>query len=104
MSDALAEASAVVGSKAALARLLKVRTPSVQDWRAKVPLERAVQIEFSTWGRVSAERLAPYVRWSRISDPEWPHPGGRPCPDFGLDLPEGLKDEMLARSAERAAA
>lgn len=38
-------------------------------------------IERATDGRVTVDQLRPDVRWARIADPTWPHPGGRPTID-----------------------
>ena len=61
--------------------MVGVRPPSVVGWRGVVPAERCPAIERATEGRVACEALRPDVRWARVPDPLWPHPGGRPCID-----------------------
>ncbi|WP_225784233.1 Cro/CI family transcriptional regulator [Xenophilus sp. Marseille-Q4582] len=75
------------GSQAALARLLNVATPTVNQWVAgerPVPEERAVHIERLTSGAVLVEAMRPDRRWVRIKDRSWPHPSGRPALDVGM--------------------
>jgi hypothetical protein len=40
-----------------------------------------VAIERATKGTATVEALRPDVAWSRIADPDWPHPAGRPVID-----------------------
>ncbi len=49
--------------------------------RRQTPTERCPSIERATEGRVTCEELRADVRWLRVLDPAWPHPGGRPCLD-----------------------
>lgn len=49
--------------------------------RRVLPAEHAPNIERATEGRVTVDQLRPDVRWARIADPTWPHPGGRPTID-----------------------
>jgi hypothetical protein len=53
----------------------------VSMWRARgrVPLDPAPAIERETG--VRAERLHPGAKWTRIPDPSWPVPEGRPVHD-----------------------
>lgn len=56
------------GGPAEVARICKVTTPSVVQWRQRgVPIERAVEIEQGTGGRVMRWDLRP-TDWHRI----WP--------------------------------
>ena len=49
--------------------------------RGRAPLERCPAIEHALKGLVTCEDLRPDVTWSRIADPTWPHPAGRPVID-----------------------
>jgi hypothetical protein len=58
------------------------RVPSVIEWRKRgIPADRCPAIERATSGAVTCETLRPDVTWSRIPDPSWPHPAGRPVID-----------------------
>jgi DNA-binding transcriptional regulator YdaS (Cro superfamily) len=70
-----------LGGPSAVARMLGIRAPSVIGWQGRVPAERCPDLERATDCRVTVEQLRPDVRWQRIHDPAWPHPGGRPCID-----------------------
>lgn len=62
------------GGPAEVARICKVTTPSVVQWRTRgVPIERAVEIERATSGRVMRWHLRPRD-WHRI----WPELVARP--------------------------
>lgn len=55
-----------VGGQAALARLLSVSPPTVQQWRSglrPIPAERCPLIERATGGAVRCEDLRPDVAW-----------------------------------------
>lgn len=54
--------------------------------RARAPLERCPAIEQALKGLVTCEELRPDVAWSRIADPSWPHPAGRPVIDVARPL------------------
>ncbi len=41
----------------------------------------AVAIERETGGKVPVEEWGAAVRWTRLPDPSWPHPQGRPLID-----------------------
>jgi hypothetical protein len=72
------------GRQAALAGELGIRPPTVSDWAAgdkRVALDRCPAIERATQGAVTVEVLRPDAAWSRIPDPSWPHPAGRPVID-----------------------
>lgn len=71
-----------LGGTVAVARMTGVAPPSVTAWRSRgIPPERCPIIERATSGAVPCETLRPDVRWSRIPDPTWPHPAGRPVID-----------------------
>jgi hypothetical protein len=44
------------GSKAALARALQIRPPSIQDWGVLVPLGRAYELQVLTNGALQVDR------------------------------------------------
>lgn len=55
-----------VGGQAALARMLSVSPPTVQQWRSglrPIPAERCPLIERATGGAVRCEDLRPDVAW-----------------------------------------
>lgn len=65
-----------------LARLIGAKPQRVSNWRRRgVAVSECPAIERATNGAVAVERLRPDVRWVRVPDPAWPHPGGRPCID-----------------------
>lgn len=58
-----------VGGQAALARLLDVKPPTVNQWIKSgrpVPAERCPQIERATGRRVTCEELRPDVDWAYL--------------------------------------
>lgn len=61
-TDALDKACEVMGSQMALAQALKVRSPSVSEWRKRgVPATRCREIEEATAGQVTRYQLRPDV-------------------------------------------
>lgn len=71
-----------LGGPTAVARMVGCRVPSVIEWRKRgIPADRCPAIERATSGAVTVEVLRPDVAWSRIPDPSWPHPAGRPVID-----------------------
>lgn len=70
-----------LGGPTEIARMLGIKVPSVSGWRGRPPPERCPAIERATAGRVTCEMMRSDVRWQRVPDPTWPHPGGRPCLD-----------------------
>jgi DNA-binding transcriptional regulator YdaS (Cro superfamily) len=71
-----------LGGPTAVARMVGCRVPSVIEWRKRgIPQERCPAIERATKGTATVEALRPDVAWSRIPDPDWPHPAGRPVID-----------------------
>lgn len=66
---AIKRACSAVGGQAALARLLGVSTPTVNQWvsgKRRVPAERCPAIEKSTSGEVTCEQLRPDVDWAYL--------------------------------------
>lgn len=61
--DALEQVIEILGSQEALASCLKIRSPSISDWRkrGRVPAERCLEIEKLTDSRVSRYDLRPDV-------------------------------------------
>jgi DNA-binding transcriptional regulator YdaS (Cro superfamily) len=71
-----------LGGPTAVARMVGCRVPSVIEWRKRgIPADRCPAIERATSGAVTVEVLRPDAAWSRIPDPSWPHPAGRPVID-----------------------
>lgn len=71
-----------LGGPTAVARMVGCRVPSVIEWRKRgIPADRCPAIERATMGAVTCETLRPDAAWSRIPDPSWPHPAGRPVID-----------------------
>ncbi len=59
----------VIGSQAALARLIGVTPPTVNQWvsgHRQVPAERCPQIEKATLGAVKCEELRPDIDWAYL--------------------------------------
>jgi DNA-binding transcriptional regulator YdaS (Cro superfamily) len=77
----------VLGGPTTVSRLAGVKVPTVIGWKGRIPPERCPAIEL---GRPDwpCERLRPDVKWARVPDPDWPHPGGRPVHDFARREPE----------------
>jgi DNA-binding transcriptional regulator YdaS (Cro superfamily) len=76
---------AVGGSPTALAMAIggAVKRQNVGHWLkvGVVPAEQAPAIERAVRGVVAAEEMCPRTRFTRVPDPKWPHPKGRPCID-----------------------
>lgn len=71
-----------LGGPTVVARMCDVRVPSVIDWRRSgIPRDRCPDIERASGGKVTCDEMRPEVAWVRVPDPDWPHPGGRPCID-----------------------
>lgn len=78
-----------LGGPAAVARMVGCRSPSVIEWRTRgIPVERCPLIERATNGAHTVETLRPDAKWSRIPDPTWPHPAGRPVIDVARPVAE----------------
>jgi len=61
--DALEQVIEILGSQEALASNLKIRSPSISEWRkrGRVPAERCLEIERLTDNRVTRYELRPDV-------------------------------------------
>lgn len=61
--DALDQVIEILGSQEALASNLKIRSPSISEWRkrGRVPAERCLEIERLTENRVTRYDLRPDV-------------------------------------------
>lgn len=71
-----------LGGTSVVARMTGVSAPTAHAYRQRgIPPERCPFIERGTGGRVTVEGIRPDVHWSRIPDPTWPHPAGRPVID-----------------------
>lgn len=91
MNEAIRAAVAVFSSQAALARALGLNPVTVGQWVSgvrKLPEDRAPAVERLCGGAVTVEKLRPDVIWTRIPDPKWPHPAGRPCIDVAAPAAE----------------
>lgn len=80
---AVTEAVRIAGSQSILADKIGARQQQVWNWLngVAVPAWACAAIEHATDAKVSADRVGPALQWVRIADPEWPHPGGKPCID-----------------------
>ena len=54
--------------------------------RRQAPQQRCPSIERASDAEVTCEQLRPDVRWVRVPDAGWPHPGGRPLIDVAGDV------------------
>jgi len=77
-----------LGGPAAVARMLNIKPPSVIGWKGRIPKERCPDLERATDGAHTVESMRDDVVWRRIPDPDWPHPGGRPCIDVAAPVAE----------------
>lgn len=61
--EALDRAAQILGTQEALAAALGIRSPSISEWRQReqVPVERCLQIEAATNGKVTRYDLRPDV-------------------------------------------
>jgi len=69
-SEAVKEASRLVGSQRELAKRIGVMPPTVNQWcmgERPVPPRRAVQIEAATAGAVRRESLCPDFPWAEVA-------------------------------------
>lgn len=72
------------GMQTKLAQQIRAQPQLVWQWAngiKPVPAERCPDIERETAAKVTCEELRSDVRWHRVTDPAWPHPGGRPLID-----------------------
>ena len=73
MNEALIKACKMVGGQAAMARLLGIKPPSVNEWvKTRVPFEHVIKIEQITNGAVSCEDLRPDVDWAYLRATDCP--------------------------------
>lgn len=82
------KACEAAGGQTELSRLIGVSPSAIQQWRTglrPIPVPHCAGIERATNGSVTAGELRPDVTWTRIPDPDWPHPEGRPLLDFAPD-------------------
>ena len=72
-TSAIQRASEIVGGKAALARMVGVKPPTVQQWASgtrPVAIERCVAIELATKGAVTRKDLRPndwHLIWPELA-------------------------------------
>ena len=88
-SHPVAAACAKFGNAAAFAKQMGVTPGMVSQWingRRPVAHDSCAAIERATSGAVTVEVLRPDAAWSRIPDPAWPHPAGRPVIDVARPL------------------
>lgn len=84
-TTAIKAAAAAVLGQAALARILDVKPPTVNQWangERRIPDDKCPPTERATEGKVTCEELRPDLKWVRVQDAGWPHPCGRPLLDF----------------------
>lgn len=86
--QSMTELITALGGPSAVARMLGIKPPSVIGWAGRIPADRCPDIERATGGRVPCEQQRPDVRWQRVTDVNWPHPGGRPCIDVARPAPD----------------
>lgn len=101
-----ANAITIAGGQTELARLIGARQQEVWNWLngRPVPEHRCPAIERALEGRVTCEDLRPDVAWSRMPDPDWPHPQGRPVIDVARALVPRRGVCQDAQEASHAAA
>lgn len=69
-SEAVRRAAQILGSKAELARRLKVSTPTVSQWCSggrPIPPKRAIAIESATDRQVTRQELCPDFPWDEAA-------------------------------------
>lgn len=92
LNQPIQRAVAAAGGQSSLARLIGARQQEVWNWLngRPIPEHRCPAIERAVCSQVTCEELRPDVRWQRVPDPAWPHPGGRPCIDVAapVEIPE----------------
>lgn len=93
---AMSELIKSIGGPTAIARMLGIKAPSVIGWNGRPPPDRCPAIERATEGRVTCEELRPDVCWQRVPDPDWPHPGGRPCIDVAAPATQPQEERDAA--------
>lgn len=68
-TNAIEKACGIIGGQTALARLIGIATPTVNQWvknKRPVPAERCPSIERATNGAVRCEDLRPDVDWAYL--------------------------------------
>lgn len=91
MTTAIAAAVQLANGPTALARIIGITPGAVSQLLSgarPVPPDRCPAIERATGAKVTCEELRPDVRWQRVPDTDWPHPGGRPCIDVAAPAVE----------------
>jgi DNA-binding transcriptional regulator YdaS (Cro superfamily) len=84
--DQLKQAIDTVGLSR-LAADLNVSVQRLSNWQARgVPIDQCPRLERESPARFVCEQLRPDVRWVRVPDAGWPHPGGRPLIDVAGDV------------------
>lgn len=69
-----------LGGPTAVSRIVGLSVPTVHGWK-KIPEHHCPAIEKARGGDITVELMRPDISWSRVPDPEWPHPEGRPVID-----------------------
>ena len=71
MNTAIDAAVTEVGTQAALAAILGIKSPSISEWRkrGKVPADRCIAIERATNGAVTRYELRPDVFGTKPAEP-----------------------------------
>ena len=86
------------GSQRAFAEAMPgdIKTGHVYYWlKNGMPAEHCPHAERISGGAITAEMLAPDVKWHRVADRKWPHPAGRPTID-----PAGTKGAPAVKTAK----
>lgn len=68
-TNAIEKACGIIGGQTALARLIGIATPTVNQWvknKRPIPAERCPSIERATNGAVRCEDLRPDVDWAYL--------------------------------------
>lgn len=68
MTNPIAEAAAIIGSRAEMARRIGVTKGAVWQWEhvSRVPAEHCPRIERETGGAVRCEELRPDIDWAYL--------------------------------------
>lgn len=70
-----------IGGPTEIARICQLKPPTVHGWKT-IPEKYCPLIERAKNGSVTCEELRPDITWQRVKDRKWPHPQGRPMPDY----------------------
>lgn len=82
--EGIEKACHILGGQTALARLMGVATPTVNQWvkqKRPVPIERCPAIERATNGAVRCEDLRPDVDWAYLRGTSAVNPQNPPIPE-----------------------